>query len=231
MSAGKCADAYGLLEGHGVEVADAEQAYILAELGGNTPTWVELPRNRWPVSWSHMKRPVCRLRLALYGHPDSGGHWERRCERYLQAAGFEPVREWRSVFWHKKLKTLLVVYVDDFKMAGPTKSLPEAWRLLREGIKTEDPAPLSKYLGCEHRFVELHIEEGRNPLEALSASPPVSGGPSHPSKRLPTSTVRVIYLVYDMSGFLQQCVERYLELSNRTRASLRRVNTPFALRG
>ena len=55
--------------------ADAEQAYIQAELRG-TETWVELPKEAWLKSWSGMLRPVCPLKLALYGHPDAGGHWE-----------------------------------------------------------------------------------------------------------------------------------------------------------
>jgi hypothetical protein len=88
MAAGKAADAYGLLQGHAVEVADAEQAYVQAELRSDIPTWVELPRNRQPAAWSNMRRPVCRLRLALYGHPDSGGHWERHCEAHLKSVGF-----------------------------------------------------------------------------------------------------------------------------------------------
>jgi hypothetical protein len=120
-------------------MADAEQAYVQATLKSEVPTWVELPRERWPASWAGMRRPVCRLKLALYGHPDSGGHWERHCEKHLRSVGYEPVRDWRSVFWHPKLQVLLVVYVDDFKVAGPEKSLREAWALIRQGIRTEEP--------------------------------------------------------------------------------------------
>ena len=32
----------------------------------------------------------------------------------LKAAGFEPAPLWRSVYYHKSLKLLLMVYVDDF---------------------------------------------------------------------------------------------------------------------
>ena len=35
---------------------------------------------------------------------------------------FEPIgEEWPSVYIHEKLQLVLVVYVDDFKMAGPQK--------------------------------------------------------------------------------------------------------------
>jgi serine/threonine protein kinase len=43
-----------------------------------------------------------------------------------------------------------VVYVDDFKLAGPTKSLSEGWQLIRKKVRMEEPTPLGKYLGCGH---------------------------------------------------------------------------------
>ena len=177
MSAAKFADAIGLLAGNAVEIADAEQAYIQAELATEVPTWVELPPERWPASWSKYQRPVCKLRLALYGHPDSGGFWERHCEKHLKSVGFVPVRDWRSVFIHPALGALLVVYVDDFKMAGPAGKLPEAWRLIRSGIKTEDPSALTKYLGCEHTFGEIRVKPGQSPAEVLGGRPSPGGGP------------------------------------------------------
>ena len=115
MEAGKACDAYGLVAGNRIEQADAEQAYIQSKLGGTTPTWVRLPPEHWPDWWKAKgyKDPVCPLILALYGHPDSGGHWERRCESNLAAAGFKPIKEWRSCFWRPGLRLFVVVYVDD----------------------------------------------------------------------------------------------------------------------
>jgi hypothetical protein len=51
MEAAKAADVYGLFKGNTVEQADAEQAYAQAKLGGDVPTWVRLPRDRWPKEW------------------------------------------------------------------------------------------------------------------------------------------------------------------------------------
>ena len=73
MDAAKACDAHGLLEGHDVEQADAEQAYIQSRLGGDTPTWIRLPPERRPASWSGYRDPVCPLILQLHGHPDAGG--------------------------------------------------------------------------------------------------------------------------------------------------------------
>ena len=47
MEAGKAADAYGMFEGHDVELADGESAYTQALLGG-MPTWVRIPKHQWP---------------------------------------------------------------------------------------------------------------------------------------------------------------------------------------
>jgi hypothetical protein len=146
MEAGKACDAFGLAAGHTVGQADA---YIHAQLKG-VPTWVRLPRERWPKEWAGVRDPVCPLALALYGHPDSGGFWEQYCNDHLLSQGFTPIRSWRSCFFHKQLQLFLVVYVDDFKMAGPTANLQKGWELVRKRIRIEPPTPLGKYLGCSH---------------------------------------------------------------------------------
>ena len=62
MEAAKAADCYGMMDGHGTECADAEQAYTQSLLGG-TSTWITLPPEEWPASWKGMRRPVCRRHL------------------------------------------------------------------------------------------------------------------------------------------------------------------------
>jgi hypothetical protein len=41
---------------------------------------------------------------------------------------------------------LLVIYVDDFKLAGPDRHLPHGWSLICSKIKIEPPTPLGRYL-------------------------------------------------------------------------------------
>ena len=108
MEAAGCADAYGLMPGHNVQQAHAEQAYTQAEIEG-TPRWVRLPRDQWPKTWRGMTDPVSPLKLALYGHPDSGGHWEAHCAKHLRSVGYTEIDPWRSCFWHEQLKLFLVV--------------------------------------------------------------------------------------------------------------------------
>ena len=51
MQSGKAADCYGRMGGNKTEQADAEQAYVQAELKG-TETWIALPPEAWPPGWS-----------------------------------------------------------------------------------------------------------------------------------------------------------------------------------
>ena len=90
---GHCADFFGMLDGHIVEQADAARAYTQAPLMG-TKTWVRIPREEWPSHWLKMRDPVCPLRLALYGHPDSGSCWEVWNDEKMREIGFAPFPQW-----------------------------------------------------------------------------------------------------------------------------------------
>ena len=69
MAASRLVDAYGLRSGFGIEQSDAAQAYLQAELRGRA-TWILLPLGQRPACWTRLRKPVCRLRVALNGHPD-----------------------------------------------------------------------------------------------------------------------------------------------------------------
>lgn len=72
--------------------------------------WFELPQEQRPEYWSSNLRPlyrqlVCRLLHALYGHPDSGGLWERcpsQIGRYYRS------HTQRSVYAQNELSIVLV---------------------------------------------------------------------------------------------------------------------------
>ena len=83
MEAFKTADFYGLIPGHAVEIADAEQAYIQALLNG-TPCWICLPPKARTAKMGGFRRPVVKLLRALYGHPDSGTMWEQHCDTHAK---------------------------------------------------------------------------------------------------------------------------------------------------
>ena len=84
-----------------------------------------------------MKRvPVVRMGRALYGHPDSVTDWEVLCSTEVHTVGFASVgTEWPSVFFHRELRLLLTIFVDDFNSSGPKGHLAEGWRLLRSRLE------------------------------------------------------------------------------------------------
>ena len=107
-----------------------------------------------------MERPVVRLEQALYGHPDAGTYWEEHCDSHCRSVGFEPIQDWPSCYWHDKLQLLLVIYVDDFKMSGPTDSVDRGWVLLKRGLSIEKPSEICLYLGCKHEVGECKQHGG-----------------------------------------------------------------------
>ncbi len=191
-----------------VSIADAVQAYIQAELGGDA-CWIALPREAWPEwmgpsgvietqkyiysqhndavhKWNHMRSPMTLLLRALYGHPDSVTMWEVKCDQDVKDVGFEAIgAEWPSVYFHYTLKLLLIIYVDDFKMAGPEANLDEGWELIRTKLNIEPEGPLGMYLGCNQRREQMTLYGG----------------------------ILANVIICDMESFLEQCVQRYLEVA------------------
>ena len=199
FEASRWADFYGCIPGHNVKLADAIQAYIQARLTG-PPCWVELPEDAWPddIDIRKFRRPVVRLVKALYGHPDAGTMWEQHCDKHVREVGFMPVgEEWPSMYFHKELKLLLVIYVDDLKLAGPAQNLTKGWEMLRSKLRIEPETDLGLYLGCL-------LSKGTNRL--------------HDGTEVTTMT-------YNMEGLLKLSVEKYLELVGKD-TKLKQVSTP-----
>ena len=57
---------------------------------------------------------------------------------------------WTSIFHHPELDLLLVVYVDDFKLAEPAGSLDKGWELIGKVVEIDAPEPFGRYFGCHH---------------------------------------------------------------------------------
>ena len=152
MGAAKLLDAFGSQPGLSKAQADAIQAYIQAIFTG-VPTWLSLPRNRWPEHWSkEFWQPMVPLVLALYGHPDSGGIWENHLSSRIGKEGWKQILPdvWQSTFYHAEYNCMLVVYLDDFKLAGPTENMDKAWASIRRAVNIGDPEPYDRYFGCQH---------------------------------------------------------------------------------
>ena len=227
MEGAKAVDVHACLPGHIGELADAPQAYTQTFLLG-TETWVSMDKDPWPKSWhGKFDNPVVPLLRALYGHPESGGWWERHAEKGIFAAGFKAVPEWKSTYFHKKLKLLLTVYVDDFKMAGPKANVKEGWKLLQGigKIELDTPTPFGKYLGCNHEVKNVKLGDILKELGTIPAciQRHIDSGRKVDMNKIVTS------MVWDNRQFMEQCLSTYQALAAKTgqKVSFKKVDTPF----
>ena len=150
---------------------------------------------------------VVPLEKALYGHPNAGAYWERRCNAAITEAGFVQVGEageWRSCFYHAEHEVFLMVYVDDFKMAGPSEKVDLCWELVQKPmgelgkamLELEDVTEVDNFLGCRHIKEEIITKDG--------------------------TTVQAH--IYDMQQFMLQCVEAYEKLADRASSAEKRTH-------
>ena len=95
---------------------------------------------------------MVRLIKALYGHPESGAHWERHFEDILQKhVKAEPVESHRSTYLLPKEKLMLTVYVDDLLLAGPKGNHKKFWETLSKHADIEEVTSLERFLGRLHK--------------------------------------------------------------------------------
>ena len=68
------------------------------------------------------------------------------------------------------MKLFLVVYVDDFKLAGPKENSARGWELIRDPTKAniamDDPTPADRFLGCLHTLKTIDVKTGFDPRHA-----------------------------------------------------------------
>ena len=100
----------------------------------------------------NLKKPMCRLLKSLYGHPESGGHWEKHLTQAVVDTGGQPVKDHPSSFWFPESRLLLSVYVDDLLLSGPEGNHEGFWRELCKTIRLGDPEILDRFLGRDHKY-------------------------------------------------------------------------------
>jgi hypothetical protein len=152
--------AYGASPGNGTSTADAVRAYVQALLKSLFETWVAVPFELWPKdgSWKGMWKPMCKLEKALYGHPESGAHWEAHLTESVVSLGGIAVQNFPSTFWFEKERLLLTVYVDDLLLSGPVGNHQQFWERLQRGtipIRIDPPEALDRFLGRRHIMTPL----------------------------------------------------------------------------
>ena len=103
--------------------------------------------------------------------PGRGGYWEQHCEAHLRSVGFEMIsEEWRSCFWHERLKLVLVVNVDDFELSGPKSNMAEGWKLISSGLTIKAPTGPGHFLGCDHTVYYITVKGKNSKLKVMEYS-------------------------------------------------------------
>ena len=142
---------YGALKGNKSTQSDVVRAYTQSLLKTKVPTWVLLPPELVPKEYSHIKDPVAPLDKALYGHPESGFHWDARFREVMQIMGGSPDQDNQSN-WTFGNGLLLTLYVDDVLLSGPSHLHAEFWKTLSGHLEIEPPTEVDRCLGRKHIF-------------------------------------------------------------------------------
>ena len=139
-----------------------------------------------------------KLALALYGHTDAGGFGKPSAKKTCVHFGFERLaEEWPGVFWHKKTRSMLIVYVDDFKLAARHGEHDALWKSIRQVIDMDPETLDGRFLGCSHeRFTTsarrvhdlLDNHPACHPRQKQGVRPRRKTGPPRPPQLLGYTT-------------------------------------------
>ena len=147
-----------------------------------------------------------------------GNHFTEK----LPKCSFEPLPGWECLFYHRELKLILSVYVDDCDLVGKKSSLKEGWDLITgSGLVLDPPTPLGDYLGCGQFPVHLPPAEAQRRLEHVRPLLADVERQNTVKTSKPAKAIR-----YNMFGFSRQCIEVYCELAKVKPETLRKVATP-----
>ncbi len=168
-------DAYATMFGYRMESVDLESAYLQCEWPADKSThYLQIPKELWrflPVELqpdSSVVFPVWPMRKACYGHPASGHLWVNKLLSWLQEKNWTPVGRAGNRALLKRGKTLLAVYVDDVKAAGPDSELRSLWAEAAQSFVFggEGACLCSEFLGQQytrgesehHHFTRVSME-------------------------------------------------------------------------
>ena len=142
--------AFGAMVGNKTTQSDVVRAYLQSYLGTKVETWVELAPELVPAEYQHIKRPCVRLWRSLYGHPESGIHWNERFKAVMSQLGAVPLPSFPSNYWLLSFGLMLSLYVDDIVVSGPAERHEPFWNALQEHLELDPPTDVSRVLGRGH---------------------------------------------------------------------------------
>ena len=92
----------------------------------------------------------------MYGHPESGGHWENHLTEIIIESGGVPIPNHPSCFWFADRKFFLIIYVDDLLLSGPSNGHEKFWEDLSKKVWLEPFEEIDRYLGRHHIFYNVN---------------------------------------------------------------------------
>ena len=109
--------------------------------------YVRLPKElQSPLEKEH--NLVRKLHKALYGTPDAPKIWYRTLATYLSSIGFQKCAREHCLFLHPQTEVIIMVYVDDIAIGGPSRLLITAVvEKLRQKFSIRDMGPPKLFLG------------------------------------------------------------------------------------
>ncbi|KXL49222.1 MAG: hypothetical protein FE78DRAFT_28434 [Acidomyces sp. 'richmondensis'] len=91
---------------------------------------------------------VCLLLKALYGLKQSPLLWYQELTKFLNSVHFTPMWSDACLFHHRQSNVFLLIYVDDFLIAGNLEGISAAAELLGNKFKLKALGDVHYYLGC-----------------------------------------------------------------------------------
>lgn len=132
--------AYAAQNNYAVRHIDVTSAFLNAPL--DTPIYLQQPPHLPGTPGM-----VCRLHKAIYGLRTAPRRWQETLGKALIEKGFKPLKGDRNIY--KRGSLLMSVYVDDFKITGPSDDIEAAVSDLKSLYNIKDLGPVSQYLGME----------------------------------------------------------------------------------
>lgn len=78
----------------------------------------------------------------------------------MQEKVFKPIEAWPSCHFHDKLQLFAMIYVDDFKLAGPKEILKQSWDMVCDAVDIGKSEAAGLFLGCIHEPFKRTLPNG-----------------------------------------------------------------------
>ena len=106
--------------------------------------------------------------FSFYGRTGAGGRWEKRCVSISLSKGWVAAPDWRSCYWRRERKTLLIVRAGDLETPWPAelkarlraRTIGDPEKPEPGGICIGERGPQARFLGCHRQLAGVMSEDG-----------------------------------------------------------------------